>query len=147
MEPAGGVSADPSRGSWLRAMRRGAAGRCPACGRGPLFGGFLQVADACAACGHELHHHRADDLPPYLVILIVGHVVGTGILISETRYDTPLWLHLAVWPLLTVVLSLLLLQPVKGAVVGLQYGLRMHGFAEAEDRPRPVERGGAGDLT
>lgn len=122
--------------TWWEAVRRGAAGRCPSCGRGRLFPRFLKVAEACDACGQELHHHRADDFPPYIVIFIVAHVVGTGILISETRFEeTPLWFHLAVWPLLTVVLCLVLLQPVKGAVVGLQYALRMHGFGAGVDRP------------
>jgi len=68
-------------------------------------------------------------VPPCLVILIVAHLVGWGILTAETRFENvPLWFHLALWPALTVALCLLLLQPVKGAVVGLQYGLRMHGF-------------------
>ena len=122
--------------TWWEAVRRGAAGRCPSCGGGRLFPRFLKVAEACDACGQELHHHRADDFPPYIVIFIVAHLVGTGILIAETRFeDTPLWFHLAVWPLLTVVLCLVLLQPVKGAVVGLQYALRMHGFGAGADRP------------
>jgi uncharacterized protein (DUF983 family) len=120
--------------SWAEGVRRGLAGRCPACGQGRLFGRFLKVNDACRSCGAELHHHRADDLPPYLVILIVAHLVGWGILTVETRFEVPLWLHLAVWPALTVMLSLLLLQPVKGAVVGLQYGLSMHGFSAARRR-------------
>ena len=122
--------------TWWEAVRRGAVGRCPSCGGGRLFPRFLKVAEACDACGQELHHHRADDFPPYIVIFIVAHLVGTGILIAETRFeDTPLWFHLAVWPLLTVVLCLVLLQPVKGAVVGLQYALRMHGFGAGVDRP------------
>jgi uncharacterized protein (DUF983 family) len=121
--------------TWWQAVRRGAAGRCPACGKGRLFPRFLKVADACDSCGQELHHHRADDFPPYIVIFIVAHLVGTGILIAETEFEgTPLWFHLAVWPLVTVVLCLVLLQPVKGAVVGLQYALRMHGFGAGEDR-------------
>ena len=120
--------------SWAEGVRRGLAGRCPACGQGRLFGRFLKVNDACRSCGAELHHHRADDLPPYLVILIVAHLVCWGILTAETRFEVPLWLHLAVWPALTVMLSLLLLQPVKGAVVGLQYGLSMHGFSAARRR-------------
>ena len=115
-------------------MRRGLAGRCPACGRGRLFGAFLKVTEECEACGCELNRHRADDLPPYIVIVIVGHLVGWGILVSATRFDVPLWLHLAVWPALTVVLSLGLLQATKGAVVGLQYALGMHGFDAAERR-------------
>ena len=115
----------------LPAMRRGFLGHCPACNRGRLFGRFLKVADRCEACGAEFHHHRADDLPPYLVIFLVGHLVGYGILMTETRLEIPLWVHLATWPALALVLCLVLLQPMKGAVVGLQYALGMHGFGEA----------------
>jgi uncharacterized protein (DUF983 family) len=115
----------------MTAMRRGALGRCPSCGRGRLFGKFLKVEHQCRECQTELHHHRADDLPPYVVIVIVGHLVGYGILTAETRFDVPMWLHLAVWPALTIVLALALLQPVKGAVVGLQFSLGMHGFGAA----------------
>jgi uncharacterized protein (DUF983 family) len=126
----------------FEASRRGLAGRCPACGTGRLFGRFLEVRDACESCGAELHHYRADDLPPYLVILIVAHVAGFGIFTAETRFDdVPLWFHLALWPALTVVLCLALLQPVKGAVVGLQFGLSMHGF-EAARRSRDPSRHG-----
>ena len=134
MASPGGVTASPPRVAWSNALWRGFSGRCPACGRGRLFGRFLKVAEECETCGCELHQHRADDLPPYIVIALVGHLVGWGILISETRFDVPLWLHLAVWPALTVVLALALLQPTKGAVVGLQYTLGMHGFDGAERR-------------
>ena len=68
----------------IPAMKRGFLGRCPACGEGRLFGRFLKVVDHCEACGTEFHHHRADDLPPYIVIFIVGHLVGYGILMTET---------------------------------------------------------------
>jgi uncharacterized protein (DUF983 family) len=121
------------RPNWRSAIARGLKGCCPACGGGRLFPRFLKVADLCGDCGVELHHHRADDLPPYIVILIVGHILGWGILMAETEFEAPLWLHLAVWPLLALVLSLLLLQPVKGAVVGLQYALGMHGFAAVDE--------------
>jgi uncharacterized protein (DUF983 family) len=77
---------------------------------------------------------RADDLPPYIVIFIVGHLLGWSILMAETRFETPLWLHLALWPALALLLSLALLQPAKGAVVGLQYALGMHGFGDAPAR-------------
>jgi uncharacterized protein (DUF983 family) len=122
---------------WRAGIARGLQGRCPACGRGRLFARFLKVADSCGDCGAELHHHRADDLPPYIVILIVGHILGWAILVAETRFEAPLWLHLALWPLLALVLSLVLLQPVKGAVVGLQYALGMHGFAAADEHRAP----------
>ena len=117
-------------------MRRGALCRCPACGQGRLFGRFLKVAPACTACGQAFHHHRADDFPPYLVMFVVGHLVGYGIYTAETRFEeVPLWLHAAFWPTLAVVLCVALLQPVKGAVIGLQYGLRMHGFGTGPAGP------------
>lgn len=128
----------------MPAMKRGFIGHCPACDKGRLFGRYLKVVDRCEACGTELHHHRADDLPPYLVIFIVGHLIGYGILMTETKMEMPLWVHLATWPLLTVVLSLALLQPVKGAVVGLQYALGMHGFGAARAK-RKADRENAGD--
>ena len=127
-----GPPALPEEPGRLRSMGRGFLGRCPACGEGRLFGGFLKVAERCASCGTDFHHHRADDLPPYLVIFVVGHLIGYAILTAETRFDdVPLWFHLALWPALTLVLCLALLQPVKGAVVGLQYALGMHGFGAA----------------
>lgn len=137
MESTGGVSAD--RIGVTTAAARGFLGHCPACGRGRLFGRFLKVAESCGACGEEFHHHRADDLPPYLVIFLVGHLVGYGILTAETRFEAPLWLHLALWPALTVGLALVLLQPVKGAVVGLQYALGMHGFGAARGARAAVD--------
>jgi uncharacterized protein (DUF983 family) len=110
---------------------RGLRGRCPCCGKGRMFGAFLKVKDRCDVCGEELFHHRADDFPAYLVIIIVGHVVGPMILLVETVYAPPIWVHLALWLPLISGLSLGLLQPVKGAVVALQWHLGMHGFGEA----------------
>ncbi|MDP4021358.1 DUF983 domain-containing protein [Methylobacterium sp. NEAU 140] len=127
----------PVRTGLIRAMARGFLGRCPHCGEGKVFGRFLKVRPTCEACGLELHHHRADDLPPYVVIFVVAHVVGYLILETESAYEVPLWVEIGVWPLFTLVLALALLQPVKGAVVGLQYALGMHGFA-ALPRGRPA---------
>ena len=131
--------ADTGRTPVMTAMRRGFLGRCPACGKGRLFGRFLKVADRCDACGTEFHHHRADDFPPYIVMFLVGHLVGYGILMTETRMEVPMWLHLALWPALTLVLCLALIQPVKGSVVGLQYALGMHGFGAARQEPETGE--------
>jgi uncharacterized protein (DUF983 family) len=110
------------------AMKRGFRGRCPRCGEGKLFRAFLKVDDHCSACGLDFTPHRADDLPAYLVIVIVGHIVVPTALFIETDYSPPVWLQLAIYLPLTLVLSLALLQPVKGAVVGVQWALRMHGF-------------------
>ena len=67
--------------------------RCPHCGTGELFGRFLKVADHCQECGEEFHHHRADDFPAYLVIIVVGHVIVPAILAVETRLFAAHWLH------------------------------------------------------
>ena len=109
-------------------LTRGFRGRCPRCGEGKLFRAFLKVDNRCAACGLDFTPHRADDLPAYLVIAIVGHIVVPAALLIETDYSPPVWLQLAIYLPLTALMSLALLQPVKGAVVGLQWALRMHGF-------------------
>lgn len=128
------------------ALKRGLRMRCPACGEGHLFNGFLKVAPRCESCGEALYHHRADDAPPYFTILIVGHVVVSLALFVETNFDTPLWLAMVMWPLLSLVLCLALLQPIKGAVVGWQWAHRMHGFdpdsPEAAEPP-PTKPAGA----
>src|SRR6516162_10821244 len=107
---------------------RGFCGRCPRCGEGKLFRAFLKVDNRCSVCGLDFTPHRADDLPAYLVIAIVGHIVVPAALLIETDYSPPVGLQLAIYLPLTALLSLALLQPVKGAVVGLQWALRMHGF-------------------
>ncbi|MDN2564746.1 DUF983 domain-containing protein [Aquibium sp. A9E412] len=121
------ASARPQR-PLVPAMRRGAAGRCPRCGEGRLFGRFLKSVESCDACGETIGHHRADDLPAYLVIFIVGHIVVAAFMGVEAATDWSSWLHLALWVPLTVALSVALIQPVKGAVIGLQWALYMHGF-------------------
>ena len=111
-------------------MKRGFRSRCPRCGEGKLFRAFLKVDDHCSACGLDFTEHRADDLPAYLVIIIVGHMVVPAALWIETNYSPAVWLQLSLYLPFTFVASILLLQPVKGAVVGLQWALRMHGFDE-----------------
>src|SRR5262249_29078884 len=109
-------------------LKRGFRGRCPRCGEGKLFRAFLKVDNRCSVCRLDFTSHRADDLPAYLVIVIVGHIVVPTALLIETDYSPPVGLQLAIYLPLTVLMSLALLQPVKGAVVGLQWALRMHGF-------------------
>jgi uncharacterized protein (DUF983 family) len=115
------------------AVRRGFIGRCPNCGKGGLFRAYLKVVDACPVCGEDLHHQRADDAPPYITMLIVGHIVVAGVLAAEEAWpQSPMWLGAIVWIWLTFILSLLLLPRVKGALVGYQWALRMHGFGGQE---------------
>jgi len=118
------------------ALKRGFRGRCPRCGEGKLFRAFLKVDGNCALCGLDFTPHRADDLPAYLVIVIVGHIVVPTALLIETDFSPPVWLQLAIYLPLTLIASLALLQPVKGAVVGLQWALKMHGFDD--DPPEGV---------
>jgi uncharacterized protein (DUF983 family) len=111
------------------AICRGLAGRCPACGRGPLFRGYLKLVRVCKVCGEDLSHARADDAPAYLTMLVVCHVVGAGVLFSDETFPHMSLVTTALfWLTVTMVVSLLILPRMKGAVVGQQWALRMHGF-------------------
>jgi uncharacterized protein (DUF983 family) len=116
-----------------QAMLRGAKHTCPQCGDGALYRKYLKVADHCSNCGEALHHQRADDAPPYFTIFIVGHVILAGVLAMEQAYRPSPWLHVAIWLPLTLILSLTMLPRIKGAMVGLQWALRMHGFGHEPD--------------
>jgi uncharacterized protein (DUF983 family) len=122
------------RDVWL-ALKRGFRGLCPHCGEGKMFRAFLKVNNSCSVCGEDFTPHRADDLPAYLVIVIVGHIVVPLALMIETNYSPPVALQLAIYLPVTLIASLILLQPVKGSVVGLQWALRMHGFDEENPEP------------
>ena len=109
------------------AIGRGLMGRCPACGRGRLFRSYLKLVKTCKVCGEDLSHARADDAPAYLTLLVVCHVVGAGVLLSDNSWLPPLLCALF-WLTVTIVASLLILPRMKGAVVGQQWALCMHGF-------------------
>ena len=123
---------------------RGMQGRCPHCGQGRLFRAFLKVADRCDVCGEEFHHHRADDLPAYLVVVLVGHVMVGVLLLAESLQLFGYWAEVSIFVSLTLLLSLALIQPMKGAVVAMQWHLGMHGFAQAKARTAAIRRGFSG---
>jgi uncharacterized protein (DUF983 family) len=107
---------------------RGTLCRCPHCGKGKLFRSYLNVADQCASCGEELKYHRADDFPPYIAITIVGHVIIFLMMHMDMEYQiSPMFYLLTMIPL-AIVMSLALLPPIKGAIVGWQWASRMYGF-------------------
>lgn len=114
------------------AITNGIKGKCPNCGEGKLYQGFISVNAQCDHCGEELHHHQADDLPPYLNIFLVGHIMVALGMFSMTYEWFGLWETTIGFSLLALILSLALIRPIKGAVVGLQWAHRMHGF-EADD--------------
>lgn len=120
--------------SFSKALWRGFTMKCPNCGRGPLFGRFLKVVSNCEICGEDYMPQRADDLPAYLVIAIVGHLVVPTLLAVEIAYSPPAWLQLLIWLPVTGLSALLLLQPVKGTIVGLQWQTGMQGFEAAGNR-------------
>lgn len=108
-------------------IRRGLMRRCPNCGEGRSFSGYLTVANTCNSCGESLGHIRADDFPPYLTILIVGHIVVPLALFAEQSYHWPTNTHFAVWLPFTAVLMLMVLPLMKGAVVGIMWRLGISG--------------------
>ena len=122
-ETLGGATA---RRPLLRSMARGFVSRCPACGQGRLFSSWLRPVERCPACDEDYREQRADDLPPYLVIFVVGHVVVAGYLATERLLPTlGAWAQLVLWVPVTLVLCLVLLRPLKGATIGLQWALGM----------------------
>lgn len=120
----------PTKPAMLRGLRR----QCPSCGEGHIFQGYLKVVDTCPVCDEDLYHHRADDGPAYLTILIVAHILGFVMHIA--------FVHLRPDPLLLattlaigcVALSLFLLPRLKGMIVGIQWARRMHGFGGTSNR-------------
>lgn len=107
------------------ALGRGILGRCPACGQTRCFAGYLRVVPVCVACTAPLGSLRADDLPPYLTIFIVGHVIVGLMMWAEGAYRLDFGVQAAIFLPLSLVLTLALLRPVKGAVLGLMLKLGM----------------------
>jgi len=111
------------------AVWKGWRRKCPKCGNGPLLRGYLKVRDTCPVCREELHHHRADDGPAYLTILIVGHLMAPLLLIVfETFRPEPLILF-TIFAVGCTALSLYLLPRLKGVIVAIQWSRYMHGFS------------------
>lgn len=109
------------------AMARGARGRCPCCGQGRLFDGYLRVVEACEACGTPLGRVRADDAPPYFTIFIAGHLLLPGVFWIEKAWQPAMWIHMAVWLPLFAIVCTLLLRPVKGATLAWMLRLGLTG--------------------
>jgi uncharacterized protein (DUF983 family) len=115
-----------------QSILRGLMQRCPRCGEGHLFRAYLKPVDSCSACGEPLGHIRADDFPPYLTILVVGHIVIPLVLVSEQAGMSSA-AQFALWLPVTVGLTLLLLPRLKGAIIGLMWSMGMTG-KDAGDR-------------
>lgn len=130
---------EPKRAIWP-AVKNGLRGRCPKCGQGKIFTSYLKVADTCSVCGEELHHHRADDMPPYVTMFIAGHIMVACVLEAQEVWpEMPTWAEMTLWPLLAAVLCLGLLPIVKGALIAYQWALRMHGFGPESVDDKGIE--------
>jgi len=126
----------PRRPLWP-SMARGFIGRCPNCGKGHLFRAFLKPVASCEVCGEDYTHQRADDAPPYFTMVIVGHILVPLILAVQLTTQLTVLQHMAIWLPLTAIITVGLLQPVKGAVIALQWALRMHGFNGKDEEAGP----------
>jgi len=115
------------------AMWKGLRKKCPNCGEGHLFDGYLKVVDECPICAEDLHHHRADDGPAYLTILVVGHLIAPLIHITWTHFRPEPLVMATIFTVFCVALSLFLLPRMKGFVVAIQWAKRMHGFDQARE--------------
>ena len=113
------------RRSVLTGLWRGLRRRCPSCGQGKLFDGYLRVRPICDACGADNDRYPADDAPPYFTILLVGHLVVAPMLLLHVIRTWPLWLSLSVFPTLVVIATLAFLPFIKGAVVGACWALEI----------------------
>ncbi len=102
-------------------FKAGILGRCPRCGKGSLFSGFLKIDERCKVCGLDYAFADSGDGPAVFIILIVGFIVVGSALYTEIIYQPPYWVHGILWVPLTLILSLGLLQPFKATLIALQY--------------------------
>jgi uncharacterized protein (DUF983 family) len=111
-----------------QAIWRGTLCRCPHCGQGKIYRSYLKIVDHCQACGEQLNLHRADDFPPYVAIMIVGHLLVAIMLHMEMAWHINPLTYLYTLVPLAIILPLAILPSIKGAIVGYQWAHRMHGF-------------------
>ncbi len=129
-EPQAVAPQDAERLMWP-ALQRGFRRKCPNCGSGPLMRSYLKVNDTCPVCREELYHHRADDGPAYLTILIVGHIMIPLLHLYFVWYRPEPLVLFTIFAVGSVGLSLYLLPRFKGAVVAFQWARYMGGFGSA----------------
>lgn len=98
---------------------RGLTLRCPNCGKGRLFAGYLNIRSPCTVCGTDNNIYPSDDFPPYLTILVSGHIIIPRFAITDTHDALPFWIEAGIWLPITLALCLAMLPVMKGATVGL----------------------------
>src|ERR1700756_2386622 len=111
---------DPSD-TVTRAALRGLACKCPRCGQGKLYAGFLTLAPRCRACGLDFAFIDTGDGPAIFIIMIAGAIVVASALIVEVKYQPPFWLHAVLWLPLVLATTLLPLRAMKSLLIALQF--------------------------
>jgi uncharacterized protein (DUF983 family) len=128
------------------AILRGIKGQCPRCGEARLFRAFLKPVDHCPACRQDWTRQRADDFPPYISIIVTGHLMAGPIIYLGAVSAVPLWQAMTICLLMATALMLAFLQPAKGGTIALQWWHGMHGFAPSghDEVARAEQPGGSG---
>ncbi|CAL1690669.1 hypothetical protein MMB232_00802 [Brevundimonas subvibrioides] len=116
----GPIQPDATQPARIHAIRAGLLCRCPNCGKGRLFSGFLKVVDTCAVCGFDFTRLNTGDGAAIFVMQIAGGIVVFTALFVEIAYSPPMWVHLVIFLPLVLILSLGLMRPGKGAMIALQ---------------------------
>lgn len=102
--------------------------KCPSCGKSSIYSGILSVKDKCESCGFALKEHDAGDGPAFFSMFITGTAVTVAAVLFELKYTPPAWMHIVIWPIFTIALSIILLRMAKSFLIGLQYKYKVLGF-------------------
>lgn len=113
--------AKPANLTGISPFLAGLMSRCPRCGQGRLYSGFLSTASGCEVCGLDYGFADTADGPAVFIMLLVGFIVVAAGITVEIAYQPPYWIHALLWFPLTAILSLALLRPFKGVFLALQY--------------------------
>ena len=105
-------------------LATGLSGRCPRCGQGKLFAGYLRLADSCGHCGLDYGFADSADGPAFFVMTLVGFLIVGLALAVEVAYQPPYWVHAALWLPLLLVSALVLLRLIKGVLIAQQYATK-----------------------
>lgn len=129
--------------TFWQALQRGVRCKCPRCAQAPLFRRWLKSVESCPACAQDWSHHRADDFPAYIAILLTGHLLAPVMIALTLDFELSPAVSLAMLIPVSVAMMLGMLQPAKGAVIAAQWWHGLHGFRKERPMPAPAEQASA----
>lgn len=121
------ITQPPLERPTFRSILRGLSHRCPSCGEGALYHGYLKAVGECERCGENFRGMRTDDAAPWLTMVIVGHIIVPLVLLSEKFFSPPTWVQMVVWISAALILTLLCLPRAKGAILGIMWAKGLRG--------------------